>query len=554
MIKFDTQEIIADADLEKLSGFFMKHQEQIYELIRERLQREPSTVYKKFISDHPNGQKRSQEFLKAFRQALSGNVDILFDDQLQIGYQRAVEGYELEDVFAYKTAFTEVMWFLINEHNDNLKSGADLITFNDIRVINHLSNYSNFQLSDSFLRTRDEIIQHRRNQLQELHRYASKAVSIFQNEELRACISQGISDIFGLDSAYIVPYLEHDDKDKLNTGKMMKIQPSPSFLETIELDVMRTNKALAIDDTGDIIAFDEEIRQEDFQAICIPVLASNSGVIALFVVHDQVRVFKFQRFDKNLLYQFVYFTGAILSNSLMVSELARKKEELHDLTGKLISVQEEEKKKIGADIHDTITQALTGIGYKALLCQALIKKDLPRLEEELNRLVLNINGALKKSRSIISELRPKILDDLGIIVALNQAIANFKEDSGLSVNFECPEMLNIHADIGIALYRIVQEALRNINKHARASQVDISLTINSRDLLLLIIRDNGQGLTSGFSPRPLDHSGIGLLTMRERAEDLGGQFVIESKKGKGCQVTVSVPLQLRMKRKWQRFE
>jgi len=226
----------------------------------------------------------------------------------------------------------------------------------------------------------------------------------------------------------------------------------------------------------------------------------------------------------------------------MICELARKKEELHELTGRLISVQEEEKKRIGADIHDTITQALTAIGYKALLCQALINKDLPRLEEELNRLVNDINGALRKSRSIISELRPKILDDIGIVAVFKRAIASFKEDSGLDVDLDCPETFSVNPDVGIAFYRIFQEALHNIQKHAQASHVVVSLGIDSRNRLCLVINDNGRGFACDSDTQRPRNSGMGLLTMRERAEDLGGQFIIESKSGNGCRIMVTAPL------------
>lgn len=538
MLRIDSRKIIADANAEKLSQFFMDHSEQIYSLIRERLQQEPQTPYNHFIAEHPDGQQRSRAFLKAFQEALHGNVDILFDDQRRIGYKRAVEGYQLEDLFAYKTAFTDVMWFLIDNHNTSRKDTDDRITLNDIKVIHHLTDHSNFLLSDSFLRTRDEIIQHRRNQLQQLHHYAAKAISIFDREVLKTCASQEISTIFGLNGSYMAlcrrngPHKRQPDNMVLLSG----------LIGRMEERVMETSEAMSIDENGNLIAFDEEMPQEEFQGICVPIHTANLDMSGLFVIHDQGRVFKFQRFDKNLLYQFAYFTGAILSNSVMVSELARKKEELHELTGKLISVQEEEKKRLGADIHDTITQTLTAIGYKALVCQALIVKDLPRLEKELNGLVHDINGALKKSRSIISELRPKILDDLGIVAALQQAIDNFKEDSGLAVLFDCPKTMNINPDAGIALYRIVQEALRNIHKHAGASQVAISLVVEEENQLSLNVEDNGRGMAANPPPQTDSHSGMGLLTMRERAEDLGGRFAIESKHGDGCRLTVTVPL------------
>ena len=542
MLKIDYRDIIENADLGKLSKFFTERKERIYDLTREGLKKEPSTSYTRHILDHLQGQRRSRRFLDAFEEALRGRVDILLNDQQEIGNQRAVEGYNLEDVFTYKMVFREVLWYFINIYNAEQEQDQDVINLNDIRFIEHLIGYSNYLLSYPFLKTRDEIINRRRNQLHQLHLYAAKAVSIFQEEELRACANQGIYDIFGLNGSFLVPHVGKKDPDSWNKGTLTGIQISHEFVERTALEVAHSNKAMAIDGANKMILFEEKTEQDHFKVICIPIYDRDFHVKGLFFVHEQGRVFKFDKFDKNLLYQFAYFTGAVFSNSLMVSEIASKQAELHNLTGRLISIQEKEGKRIGAEIHDTITQALTAIGYKAILCQELMERDPSRLNDELNLLVHNINEALKQSRQIISNLRPTVLDDLGIVAAIKKLVIDFKEDSNIKVNFVCPKKLDVNPDIGIAFFRIVQEAFRNIKRHARASEVDISLTISREKQLCLMVNDNGQGFSVSRDGQAASKPGMGLSTMRERAEDLGGQFKVVSLAGEGYKIMVTVPL------------
>jgi len=453
-----------------------------------------------------------------------------------------VEGYNLEDVFTYKMVFREAIWHLISNYNDEQKVDQDLINFNDIRFIEHLIGYSNYLLSYPFLKTRDEIINRRRNQLHQLQSYSANVVSIFQEEELRTSANQAIYDIFGLNGSFLVPYDGKKDLDIESQKRLIGLQISLDFLEIIALEAARRNMAMAIDDNNNRILFHEDMEQNSFKIICIPIHRRNFYLTGLFFIHNQGRVFRFEKFDKNLLYQFSYFTEAVLSNYMMFSELAEKKEELHKLTGQLISIQEGERKIIAAEIHDTITQALTAIGYKALLCQELIDKAPSRMNDELNRLVHDINGALKQSRQMISNLRPKILDDLGIVTAIKRILTDFQEDTNIRVNFITPKELDVRPELGTAFYRILQESLNNIKWHARASKVDISLVTIHKNQLCLIVKDNGQGFDFPEDNQRVKNSGLGILTMRERAQDLGGQLTIVSREGEGCQIIVTARL------------
>jgi len=227
---------------------------------------------------------------------------------------------------------------------------------------------------------------------------------------------------------------------------------------------------------------------------------------------------------------------------MMFSELAYKQKESNNLTRKLISIQEKERKKIAADIHDTLTQTLTAIGYKALLCQELIEKDPSRVYEELNRLTLDINRALKQSRQMITNLRPRILDDLGILAVFTRVLNGFQEDTGIRVNFRAPKDIDMSPELSEAFFRILQESLNNIKKHAKALKVDIYLGFIDKNQVCLKVKDDGQGFNILEYNQRIEYSGLGLLTIRERVEELGGQFTIVSSKGEGCQINVATPL------------
>ena len=255
------------------------------------------------------------------------------------------------------------------------------------------------------------------------------------------------------------------------------------------------------------------------------------------LLHDQGEPFTFERFDRNLLSQFVYFTGSVLVNCSMVSELAEKREYLSSLTSTLFTIQENERKRIAADIHDVLTQALSGIGFKLILCQELMEKQPQRLGEELTRLVHNVNEALRHSRHLVSNLRPTILDNLGIVAALNKTVNDFEESSGVDIEFSSPPHIDLPTGADISIFRILQESLHNIMKHANANQVRVDLTVRPDRKLEMLVDDDGDG----FDPRQRV-SGLGLMLMRERAVNLGGEMHLQSSPGNGTIIKIVLPV------------
>jgi len=149
-----------------------------------------------------------------------------------------------------------------------------------------------------------------------------------------------------------------------------------------------------------------------------------------------------------------------------------------------------------------------------------------------------VNQSTAQLKGIAHALRPPILDELGLEVALNQCIADFQEHMAIAIHFESIDQLTrLPQEIETACYRIVQEALTNVARHAQANQVWIAL-ISDASHVHLSIRDDGQG----FDVRQSQRHGLGLLGMQERAKMLGGQIAVKSALNVGTAVTVEIPL------------
>jgi len=220
-------------------------------------------------------------------------------------------------------------------------------------------------------------------------------------------------------------------------------------------------------------------------------------------------------------------TALALDHAELVQELELREAQRVRLLRKWLGAQEEERRRVGQALHDEVGGVLTG----ALLALRLAEKDPARLEEV--RTVLG--HALDEVRRLSRELHPAALDDLGLRMALERHLREFGERTGLDVDFRI-DPPNLNRPAQAALFRIAQEALTNVARHARAGRVRVLLE-SSGDLLVLEVEDDGRG----FSP-PTSGETLGLAGMRERAEQLEGRLIVKSSPGKGSLVRVEVPL------------
>ncbi|GAA0324770.1 hypothetical protein GCM10008967_14210 [Bacillus carboniphilus] len=208
----------------------------------------------------------------------------------------------------------------------------------------------------------------------------------------------------------------------------------------------------------------------------------------------------------------------------------RVEEELKQMMTKIIQVQEEERKKVSRELHDGIGQNL----YSLLITINRISAEqdhplLPEMQKEVTSLIEQIRG-------ISWELRPSVLDDLGLVPAIRSMINQYSQHYGIQITFSTNLKVRYSMDIESNAYRIVQEALTNIRKYAEVKQAEVSV-MKDGTTLVIHIKDQGKGFSVNTGSR-----GVGLFNMEERAKAIGGSIDIYSKEGVGTTVKVRVPI------------
>jgi len=230
----------------------------------------------------------------------------------------------------------------------------------------------------------------------------------------------------------------------------------------------------------------------------------------------------------------VFVSGMVLN--LRERRLADAK--LKKLTQRVLDAQEEERGRVARELHDGISQILVGVRYALDSARRRLDRGDPQAGDPLAKGTETLAQAISEVRRISRDLRPGVLDDLGLGPALRTLAEDFGERTGIEVDYSTVVFRNrLDSDAKIALYRIAQEALTNIERHACATHVKIDLRGHRRGATLHI-SDNGRG----FSPDDTKAQGLGLRNMQERMDQLGGLFQITPILGKGVTIEVSAPL------------
>jgi signal transduction histidine kinase len=228
---------------------------------------------------------------------------------------------------------------------------------------------------------------------------------------------------------------------------------------------------------------------------------------------------------------------AIFVELHMKSERLRESEDkLRRLAAHLISVREEERAHIAREIHDELGQVLTGIKMEVGWLQKRIKE--PVLLEKCDSMAKLIDSTVQTVRKIATGLRPEMLDDMGLVAAVGWQAKEFQKRTGIRCRAKLPVEAKYDLEISTCVFRIFQEILTNVARHARATRVDVELSV-SEDRFNLEVVDNGVGIAdSDLHGR----KSLGLLGMQERAMLFGGEVGITGTPGQGTRVSVSIPI------------
>ncbi len=231
-----------------------------------------------------------------------------------------------------------------------------------------------------------------------------------------------------------------------------------------------------------------------------------------------------------------------IENAQLYEALHRKEQARGELLRKIMSVQEEERKRIARELHDEVSQSLTGLAFNA---EAVLSR-LPAGAEEIEGKLEGIRDLAIRTMDeiyrVVYQLRPSLLDDLGLVAAVQWLADHYLEEAGIKVLFETVGSERpLSAEAEITLFRIAQEAITNIVRHAGAESVSIAVEFRE-SAATIHIEDDGRG----FSVEEVTGSaetgrGLGLLGMKERAELLDGSLKIKAKSGQGTKVSAEVP-------------
>jgi signal transduction histidine kinase len=297
-----------------------------------------------------------------------------------------------------------------------------------------------------------------------------------------------------------------------------------------------------------LIPDDRSPQAEDLRragaALAVP-LPAGEQLLGILTLGEKRSGDLYTQEDLELLTTLAHSATLALENARLHEErMAILRQQLAQVT----AAQEEERQRIARELHDGVGPALASLNIRLRTARKLLERDHHPATEEIEELADLAQANIQDIRRLIYDLRPAALDELGLVPALREYVARYREEQGLEVALALPEgdpstssghRERLPAPLETALFRIVQEALANVAKHAQARRVEVAMT-RDRGGVTLRIADDGQGFDPQ-APRPGTH--LGLWSMRERVEQLGGQFEVESAPGRGTKLVMTIPHQ-----------
>lgn len=375
-----------------------------------------------------------------------------------------------------------------------------------------------------------EQVKRRNEHLTVLNALARAAVSTLDVDRMLAAVTDQIQQGFGY--GHVELYMIDEEQQELvlvaqaGAGKPDQIDFRQPLARGLLGRTYRTGLTMRVDDVQldpDYVVYDMD---ETCSELCVPISASGR-VLAILNLESR-RVAAFTDEDVGVLET----AADVLASAIENARLYQRAQEAAVL---------EERSRLARDLHDSISQQLFSMTLTAQAARAQLEKNPARSAAQLERLQETAAAALAEMRALIFQLRPPALSEQGLVAALQQHAVALGRREGLSVNLTVSGEERYARGAEQAIYRIVQEALNNVVKHAGACCVSIVLDLQP-DHMLLRVADDGRG----FDPSLLDDQGdsvrhLGLTSMRERAAELGGRLNLRSQPGQGTEVVVIVP-------------
>jgi signal transduction histidine kinase len=270
--------------------------------------------------------------------------------------------------------------------------------------------------------------------------------------------------------------------------------------------------------------------------LCVPMIAKGQVIGVLQMLNKDPGKY-FIMADQEILTTFAAQSGVAIENARLYQSLREERD-------RIIAVEEEIRRRLARDLHDGPTQMLAAIIMSANFVQQAIAHNSPgHALQELKEMLPVAEKALRQVRSLLFDLRPVILETQGLVPALQSYAQRLRETEGLNVVLSVGgEFDRLSHNAEVAIFSVVQEAITNAKKHACASRIDIEVTPDN-DNLVVVVRDNGAGFdTKAVAARYDERGSLGMLNMKERAEIVEGTLSISSQPGQGTAIILRLPL------------
>ena len=274
-------------------------------------------------------------------------------------------------------------------------------------------------------------------------------------------------------------------------------------------------------------------------AIDTPILDAQGEVIGFFEVNNKKNGAGFSESDVEKLVAVSRIASIALQNARLFEAVSEHRRQLLVLSARLAEAQETERRAIARELHDEFGQSLTALKIDLAWLQDHLPPRSKSLHEKVDSALDLTNETIQMTQRLAGQLRPRMLDDLGLAAALEWHVHEWSKHTRIKTKVTLPkEEWELGPSLNTALYRVCQEALTNVARHAGASKVEVSLA-REGDEVVLTVRDNGHGMDGGKITAP---ESLGLLGMKERVEQIGGRLEIQSEAGKGTTVVARVPV------------
>ncbi len=498
--------------------------------------------YKTLMADSEEGKRRTAMVVGLIQRALCGDMKPLIEDQVRTGYIRLVQKVPLHNTLKVHTIMEQAITReFIKHYSDYSSTEMSLKDLHeDVTVLNFVYDKVKETVIESYLKTRDEIIEKRSKQIEGLYRLRTTLDEDSNITEFSQMFINEVSNILG--ATHVVLTIDR----KMNRRFLPGIQVGSS---AVALDLF------VRESMGEILK-----KMVQMRAPCLidhhggnhfPINPESidtipSGYWLAVPIFTESRFYGFLSINTRQLNGQLFGTDSYVILSLVLKiaqamernqyliELRKSQKRLQHLTSRIIYTQEEERKKISAEIHDTIIQRLTGIWFKLLYLEEVnpgIKNTDPDL---FNSLKYYVNDSIKEGRRIVYGLRPLMLDELGAQKTIEEYIKNFMLDTAIKVDLDFKgDFSMLSSEKQTSMFRILQEAMENIKKHSNSKDARIHMKCTEKRMYFSV-EDYGTEEARHLPKKAeIRQSHFGLSIMEERAKACGGKLKYGFKKDGG---------------------